>query len=564
MCPELSTEVSVESVEGAHHVAGPDVGEISPIELYEAGVSEARARFEEGLPSKPRERHPDGHKEDEGDGMDHMFGHRAHLVQRTHVQKKIAPPPKFFQEVLPAPRAPDSDEVSIEVGFKGNWNRISISKKISENEFNEFVSTGLDHPVATTDFVGAPIEDQQFRFYPDVSHGTPMWITLRQGMKRSNLTMIMRISRESNQKEMEEAASFYWDQPVEFKTFPTVFDSTAIYWIRPHTEEPQDPNELPFPEPETLDAIPHVETPTYKPFTCTFPRSLSSDDLKGTPAIPVGGKSADTITKWVVMFGLTRVTYWAPETAPLEIVVSKAAATIGLKPTGWRIRRGDKWNIYCSDSSNVPEASIHFGNIEWRGKVEPTYSNDQLITAAQTQLDIVGTWRVRSSHWEDHVHCIECEQAPDETFRPPLPEESEVHFNFEGCIKKPRFLKERTQLLRPPKLRNWSKKPLFVDRSNTVVIIGRSLSRDPAYFRSRSSTKEARRRFGATIPLTRAFRKKRIEFSDASLISSELLSNQASFLRQRLRSLRRNCRQQNPRRHAVSIRLKLHRHLSRT
>jgi hypothetical protein len=84
----------------------------------------------------------------------------------------------------------------------------------------------------------------------------------------------------------------------------------------------------------------------------------------------------------------------------------------------------------CSGSIN------HFGNIEWRGKVEPSYSNDQLITAAQTQLDIVGTWRVRSSHFEDHVHHIECEQVDDETFRPPLPEESEVHFNFEGCPRK--------------------------------------------------------------------------------------------------------------------------------
>jgi hypothetical protein len=213
--------------------------------------------------------------------------------------------------------------------------------------------------VATADFAGAPIEDQQFRFYPDVSHSTPFWITLRQGMKRSNLTMIMRISRESTQSEMEEAATFCWEQPVEFKTFPTVFDSTAIYWMRPHTEDPPDPNELPFPEPETLDAIPHVETPTYKPLICTFPRSLSSDDLKSGPPDPVfGGKSADTLTKWIVMFGLTCVTYWAPEDAPVEIVVAKAAASIGLKTTGRRTRRGDKWCICCSDPPNVPEASI--------------------------------------------------------------------------------------------------------------------------------------------------------------------------------------------------------------
>jgi ribonuclease HI len=206
--------------------------------------------------------------------------------------------------------------------------------------------------------------------------------------------------------------------------------------MRPHDDEPPDPNELPFPEPETLDAVPHVETPTYKPMVCSFPRSLSSDDLKGTPAPDLGVKSVDSLTKWVVMFGLTCVTYWAPEDASEEIVVAKASTSIGLSPSGWRIRRGDKWNIYCSDSSNVPKASIHFGNIELRGKVEPTYSNDQLIRAAQSQLDIVGTWKVRSSHWEDHVHHIECEQVDDEELHRPLPEESEVYFNFDGCIRK--------------------------------------------------------------------------------------------------------------------------------
>jgi hypothetical protein len=311
-----------------------------------------------------------------------------------------------------------------------------VAKTIDEDEFNALVTSFIQHTVATADFAGSPIEDQQYRFFPDVSHSTPFWITLRQSMKRSSLTMIMRISRESTQAEMEAAATFYWDQSVEFKSFPTVFDSTAIYWMRPHTEEPPDPNELPFPEPCTLDAITHVANPTFKPLVCSFPRSLSSDDLKSGAPDPVLQKSVDTLAKWTVMFGLTCVSYWAPEDAPEEIVAAKAANSIGPKTTGWRICREDKWRIYCSDPSNVPEASIHFGNIEWRGRVEPTYSDDQLITAAQTKLDVVGTWKVRASHWEKHVHYIECEQVQDETFYPPLPEESEVYFNFDGCIRK--------------------------------------------------------------------------------------------------------------------------------
>jgi hypothetical protein len=98
------------------------------------------------------------------------------------------------------------------------------------------------------------------------------------------------------------------------------------------------------------------------------------------------------------MSGLTVVPYWAPEDALEEFVVAKAAESIGIKTSGWRIRRADHWRIFCSDPANVPETSIHFGNMEWHGKVEPTYSNDQLITAAQSQLEITGTWRARSSH----------------------------------------------------------------------------------------------------------------------------------------------------------------------
>jgi hypothetical protein len=136
------------------------------------------------------------------------------------------------------------------------------------------------------------------------------------------------------------------------------------------------------------------------------------------------------------MFGLTCVTYWAPEDASEEIVVAKAAESVGLRTTGWNFRRADHWRIYCTDPFNVPEASIHFGNMEWRGKVEPTYSNDQLITAAQSQLEIVGTWTTRSSHWEGNVHHIECEQIIDETVYPALTEESEVWFDFDGAVCK--------------------------------------------------------------------------------------------------------------------------------
>jgi hypothetical protein len=358
--------------------------------------------------------------------------------------------------MLPAPEIPPgSDTVQIESGFRGSWNKHVVPRSIQEDDLNGLVSAFHKHAVATADFTGAPVEEQQYRFFPDVSHSTPIWITLRQNMKRSNLTMIMRVSRESTQAEIEEQASFYWSQPVEFKSFPTVFDSTTIYWMRPHSEEPPDDQEPPSPEPDTLDAIPHVAVPTFRPPVVSFPRSLSSDDLKSGAPDPVFQKSADSLAKWTVMFGPTVVNYWAPEDAPEEIVVAKAAEAIGVMTAGWRIRRADHWRIYCSDPTNVPEASIHFWNMEWRGKVEPTYSNDRLITAAQSQLEITGTWKVRSAHWENHVHCIECEQVSDETFYPPLPEETEVWFNFSGCVRKavlPEGADQTTQAIKAQEL----------------------------------------------------------------------------------------------------------------
>jgi hypothetical protein len=128
--------------------------------------------------------------------------------------------------------------------------------------------------------------------------------------------------------------------------------------------------------------------------------------------------------------------YWAPEDAPEEVVIAKAAESVGLKTSGWNWRREDHWRIYCTDPFNVPEASIHFGNLEWFGKVEPTYSNDQLISAAQSQLEITGSWKVSSHYWEGNVQHIECEQISPEDVYPILTDEAEVWFNFEGAICK--------------------------------------------------------------------------------------------------------------------------------
>jgi hypothetical protein len=154
--------------------------------------------------------------------------------------------------------------------------------------------------------------------------------------------MVMRVSRESTQAEIEEAASQYWNQTLEFKSFPKTFDATVTYWMHPHRDGDSEAEDS-FQEPETLDSIPHVPTPMIPPVTHTFVRSLSSDDLKSLGKDHTLQKSADTQAHWTVVFGLQHVMCWAPEDAPELSVIAKAAESVGLPPTGWNWQRRDHW-----------------------------------------------------------------------------------------------------------------------------------------------------------------------------------------------------------------------------
>jgi hypothetical protein len=194
--PEISVDVSVQTRDdGPNQVISPDVGGVSPIELYEASISEARVRHADGLVVVPIEQHPDGHKDSEDDGINRMFGRRSQIDQRTHIRKDIQRAPLLCLPTIPPPRLnPDLDTVCVDCGFRGYWTHPDISRTIREEDFNALMSTQIDTMrVATPDFAGAPIEGQQYRFFPDVSDGPPIWITLRQNLKRSKQTMIMRV-----------------------------------------------------------------------------------------------------------------------------------------------------------------------------------------------------------------------------------------------------------------------------------------------------------------------------------------------------------------------------------
>jgi hypothetical protein len=104
-CPEISDEVVVQTREdGDTQVVGRVVGEISPIELYEASVEENRARAMAGLPPKEIDANPDGHKGDEDDGHDAMFG-PAHPWTRESISRGrlSSQPPNHFRRCFRAP-----------------------------------------------------------------------------------------------------------------------------------------------------------------------------------------------------------------------------------------------------------------------------------------------------------------------------------------------------------------------------------------------------------------------------------------------------------------------------
>jgi hypothetical protein len=171
-CPEASVEVSVQTREdGPNQVIAPDVCTVSPIELYEASVSETRARLFQGLPPLPIERHPDGHKEDPDDGHDAQFGKRAALDQRVLRAPKGRVEPRTFPPFLPVdPVDPNIETVTVECGYDGVWSDHTISRTIQEEEFNALISAYLGPPVATPDFTAVSFLSGRFTWTPDLDH----------------------------------------------------------------------------------------------------------------------------------------------------------------------------------------------------------------------------------------------------------------------------------------------------------------------------------------------------------------------------------------------------------
>jgi hypothetical protein len=202
--PELSVDVSVQSRgNGPNEIITPEVGIISPIELFVASVQELNSCIQDGRRRKPLERHPDGYTTDPDDGNDAMFGRR--FIDKREKRKDPEVEPVPYQPMLPPkPIDPKDQTVEVEFGLYGIWQTFTVPKTITEEEVNALATSSYGPPIATPDFTASPYQTQQFRFFPDVSHGAPIWITCRQIQGRTKHTFILRVSSETTHEEIEQ------------------------------------------------------------------------------------------------------------------------------------------------------------------------------------------------------------------------------------------------------------------------------------------------------------------------------------------------------------------------
>jgi hypothetical protein len=109
---------------------------------------------------------------------------------------------------------------------------------------------------------------------------------------------------------------------------------------------------------------------------------------------------------------------------------------MNLKIKRWKTtirRNGSRIFVTCtSPEPVVVKASIHFGNQEWAGNPDRSFTDIRLVQEAQTQLGLEGTWKVRNAVTILDVRTIEAEREEIPIDRSALPRDSDVVFDYHG------------------------------------------------------------------------------------------------------------------------------------
>jgi hypothetical protein len=99
-------------------------------------------------------------------------------------------------------------------------------------------------------------------------------------------------------------------------------------------------------------------------------------------------------------------------------------------------KMGSRIYVTCILPESISqEAVIHFGTLEWAGKVKRSYDDEQLVREAQKQLGIEGTWNPREAVIVDDVRNIEAIKSETIIDKPDLPKDANVTFNYGGTCK---------------------------------------------------------------------------------------------------------------------------------
>jgi hypothetical protein len=194
--------------------------------------------------------------------------------------------------------------------------------------------------------------------------------------------------------------------------FPSVIESNAVYQLKALSE---DSESQPIPQSDyedgsSLKAIPsRCSTPIPPP--PMFTRSGSADDLRGVALAADVVPTTDLIATWILRFGNKVTQIMAPENSEVQELCDRAAVQLGIGIKQWKTtveRKGSRIFVTCIlPESIAQEAVIHFGSIEWAGKVKRSYDDEQLVREAQKQLGIEGTWNPREAVVVDDVRNIE-------------------------------------------------------------------------------------------------------------------------------------------------------------
>jgi hypothetical protein len=447
-CPEIELDVVVADEDRG--IIVPDVGQPSPIEVHEASILEQRVAEFTAVGVRPIERHPNGHKKADVDGRDADFGRsmmerEGHDIEKLREesearQRRLAleAPPIYLSGI---PKPADSTNFEIQAGFRGNWTQFTVSQDISEGDLTEMVCAHFGEGLATPDFKGRPHRNQQVRFFRDLPAGEeyPIWISLR--CRELSTVLTLRVSIRTPQDAIEMVATEEMGRIVIFTNkFPSVLESNAVYQLKtivPDSDaEPEPESEVE--EMSSLKSIPsRPATPI--PAMLSLTRSGSVDDIKGVALSADTVPKTDLIATWVLKFGHHVTQISGPENSDVQEVCDRAAVQLGIGLKKWKTtidRKGSRIFVTCILSEPVVQrASIHFGNVNWAGKVNRTYSDEQILRESQTQLGLEGTWQIRNSVVVNGVRTLEAERIEAEVVKPPLPKDSEVVFDFNGTQK---------------------------------------------------------------------------------------------------------------------------------